>query len=174
MRTLLAAWLGSLALAQSAHAEIIELLDNTKLNGSIVHYFEGVYSVDLSDGSRIKLPKEKIKQIRFELPPPRPELSAPEKTFEIWRKALSAGDIDAAVDCYSLMYQGMVLNDFTSTGTEGLKAMREEMAKTKFTVKNTSTKGDTATLKVTRSLGDDVSTAEIFFVKENGEWKMRP
>ena len=43
-----------------------------------------------------------------------------------------------------------------------------------FTIKNTTTKGDAATLKITRALGDDVQTAEISFVKENGEWKMRP
>lgn len=174
MRSHLAALLLSLLIAAPARAEIIELLDNTKLTGTIVHYFEGVYSIDLPDGTRLKLPKEKIKQIRFDLPAPRAEFSSPDKTFERWRKSLGAGEVEAAVDCYALMYQGMVLAEMTDAGAEGLKAMREEMSKTKFTIKSTTTKGDTATLKVTRSYGDDVSTAEIVFVKENGEWKMRP
>lgn len=157
-----------------ASAEVIELIDSTKLSGSIIHYFDGVYTIETSDGNRLKLPKEKIKQIIYELPPPRPEFSTPEKSFELWRKALVAGDLEAAVDCYSLLYQGMVMAQFTEAGTEGLKQMKAEMAKTKFTIKSTNTKGDTATLKVQRSYGDDVQTAEIFFVKENGEWKMRP
>lgn len=156
-----------------AAAEIIQLLDNTKMSGTIIHYFEGVYSIDLADGTRVKIPREKIKQISYELPAPRAEFSTPEKTFELWRKALSKGDLEAAVDCYALMYQGMVMSQMTEAGSDGLKAMKEEMAKTKFTIKSTSTKGEVATLKVTRSYGDDVQTAEVAFVKENGEWKMR-
>jgi hypothetical protein len=162
------------AYAAPASAEIIQLLDGTKLSGTIVHCFEGVYTIDTSDGNRVKLPKEKIKSITFELPPPRAEFSTPEKTFEIWRKALTHGDIEAAIDCYALMYQGMVMSQMTDAGPDGIKAMKGEMAKTKFTIKNTSTKGETALLKVTRSYGEDVQTAEIAFVKENGEWKMRP
>jgi hypothetical protein len=157
-----------------AHAEIIELIDNTKISGAIVHFYDGVYTIETSDGGKLKLPKEKIKQIIYELPPPRPAFSTPEKTFELWRKALVSGDLEAAVDCYALLYQGMVMGEFSQAGTEGLKAMKTEMTKTKFTIKSTTTKGDTSTLKVVRSFGDDVQTAEIFFVKENGEWKMRP
>jgi hypothetical protein len=157
-----------------ASAEIIELVDNTKMSGSIIHYYDGVYTIETADGSKVKLPKEKIKQIIYELPPARAEFSTPDKTFEIWRKALSTGDLEAAVDCYSLMYQGMVMDEFSQAGTEGLKAMKTEMSKTKFTIKSTTTKGDTSTLKVVRSYGDDIQTAEILFVKENGEWKMRP
>jgi hypothetical protein len=161
-------------LATSASAEIIELVDNTKMSGSIVHYYDGVYTIETPDGAKLKLPKEKIKQIIYELPPARPEFATPEKTFERWRKALTSGDLETAVDCYSLLYQGMVTDEFSQAGTEGMKTMKAEMSKTKFTIKNTTTKGDTATLKVVRSYGDDVQTAEILFVKENGEWKMRP
>lgn len=163
-----------LAYASPASGEIIELLDGTKINGTIVHYFEGVYSIDVPEGERIKIPKEKIKKILFELPPPRAAFSTPEKTFNVWKKAMEEGDIDAAVDCYALMYQGMVFGEMASLGTDGLKAMKEEIKKTKFTIKNTTTRGNTALLKVTRSYGDDVQTAEISFIKENGEWKMKP
>jgi hypothetical protein len=161
-------------LAAPASAEIIELVDSTKMSGAIIHYYDGVYTIETPDGAKLKLPKEKIKQIIYELPPPRAAFATPEKTFEIWRKALTTGDLEAAVDCYSLLYQGMVMDEFSQTGTEGMKAMKAEMSKTKFTIKSTTTKGDTATLKVVRSYSDDVQTAEILFVKENGEWKMRP
>jgi hypothetical protein len=171
-------WLGLVLacslLANAASAEVVELLDGTKMAGTIIHYFEGVYTIDMPDGARVKLPKEKIKSIRFELPPPRAEFSTPEKTFDVWKKAISGGNLEAAVDCYALMYQGVVAEEMSGAGADGIKAMKEEMAKTKFTIKETKTKGDTATLKVVRAYGDDVQTAELSFVKENGEWKMRP
>src|SRR5262245_6711639 len=103
------------AYALPASGEIIQLIDGTKVSGTIVHYFDGVYSIDTADG-RIKIPKEKIKLISFELPPPRAEFSTPEKAFEVWRKAMVAGNLEAAVDCYALMYQGMILSSLTDAG----------------------------------------------------------
>ena len=90
-----------------AQAEVIELLDKTKLNAKIVHYYDGVYTVDVG-GQTQKLPKEKIRSIGFQLPPPRAEFSSPEKTFDRWRKALADGAMDRVIDCYALMYQGML------------------------------------------------------------------
>ena len=73
-----------------ARAEVIELVDKTKMNGKIVHFYDGVYTVE-ANGQTVKLPKDKIRSISFQLPPSRPEFSTPEKTFERWRKALSEG-----------------------------------------------------------------------------------
>ena len=50
------------ALASPARAEIVELLDKTKLNAKIIHYFDGVYTLE-TGGNTIKLPREKIKSI---------------------------------------------------------------------------------------------------------------
>ena len=44
----------------------------------------------------------------------------------------------------------------------------------KFTLKGSSAKGDTTTLKVLRQRGDESETHDIAFVRENGEWKMLP
>ncbi len=52
--------------------------------------------------------------------------------------------------------------------------MQKEIEGTKFEIKGTSTKGETAMLKVQRQKGDETETGEIAFVKENGEWKMLP
>jgi hypothetical protein len=52
--------------------------------------------------------------------------------------------------------------------------MQKEFEGTKFQIKGSSTKGETATLKVTRQKGDESDTGDIAFVKENGEWKMLP
>jgi hypothetical protein len=161
-----------ITLGAPAHAEVIELLDKTKMTGKIVHYYDGVYSVD-SQGQTVKIPKEKIKSITFQMPAPRPEFSTPEKTFERWRKALGEGSLEKVVECYALMFQGMLAMQVGQV-SDGLKKMQKEVEGTKFTLKGSSVKGDNATLKVTRQKGEDSETVDIPFVRENSEWKMLP
>jgi hypothetical protein len=160
------------AAARPAGAEVIELVDKTKMNAKIIHYYDGVYSVE-SQGNAVKIPKEKIRSITFQMPASRPEFSTPEKTFERWRKALGEGSLEKVVDCYALMFQGMLAMQFNQV-SDGLKKMQKEIEGTKFTLKGSSIKGDNATLKVTRQKGDDQETVDIPFVRENGEWKMLP
>ncbi|HXI56632.1 MAG TPA: DUF4878 domain-containing protein [Polyangia bacterium] len=165
-----------LVIAGSARAEVIELVDKTKMNAKIIHYYDGVYTVE-ANGQTVKLPKEKIRSVSFQLPPARPEFSTPEKTFERWRKALTEGAVDRVIDCYALMYQGMLATQMGLGGAqqaEGVKKMQKEVEGTKFQIKGSSIKGETASLKVQRQKGDDSDTGEIAFVKENGEWKMLP
>jgi hypothetical protein len=165
---------GVLAAGRRARAEVIELVDKTKLNAKIIHYYDGVYTVE-ANGQTMKLPKEKIRGITFQLPAARPEFSTPEKTFERWRKALSEGAAEKAIDCYALMYQGMLANQMSLGQADGgIKKMQKELEGTKFQIKGTSTKADTATLKVLRQKGDESDTGDIAFVRENGEWKMLP
>jgi hypothetical protein len=160
--------------AGPARAEIIELVDKTKLNARIVHFYDGVYSVE-ANGQTIKLPKEKIRSISFQLPVARPEFSTPEKTFERWRKALTEGASEKVIDCYALMYQGMLATQMgLGQADGGLKKMQKEIEGTKFQIKGSTSKGETATLKVLRQKGDESDTGEIAFVRENGEWKMLP
>ena len=150
---LFAAW------APAARAEVFELLDKTKMNGKLIHYYDGVFTVE-TQGQTVKVPKEKIKSVSFQLPPARAEFSTPEKTFERWRKALVEGNVEKVIDCYALMYQGMLATQM-GQATEGLKKMQK-------------VKGETATLKVTRQKGDESDTGDVVFVRENGEWKMLP
>jgi hypothetical protein len=154
------------ATALPASAEVIQLVDK------IIHYYDGVYSVE-TQGGTIKIPKEKIRSITFQMPAPRAEFSTPEKTFERWRKALAEGSLDKVVDCYALMFQGMLAMQLNQV-SDGLKKMQKEIEGTKFTLKGASIKGDNATLKVTRQKGDDQETVDIPFVHENNEWKMLP
>ena len=172
MKAVLAAVL-ALAFASQARAEVIELVDKTKISGKIVHYYDGIYSVE-TQGQTMKIPREKIRNISFQLPPTRAEFSSAEKTFDRWRKALVDGDLEKAIDCYALMYQGMLASHLGGQASDGIKQMKKEIEGTKFTVKGSSTKGDTATLKVLRQKGEDSETGEIAFVRENGEWKMLP
>ena len=161
-----------LGASRAARAEIIELLDKTKMTVKIVHYYDGVYSVE-SQGQTVKIPKEKIKSITFQMPAPRSEFSTPEKTFERWRKALGEGNIEKVIDCYALMFQGMLAMQVGQV-EGGLKKMQKEVEGTKFTLKGSSIKGESATLKVTRQKGEESETVDIPFVRENSEWKMLP
>jgi hypothetical protein len=167
--------LAALALgAGLARAETIELVDKTKLNAKIIHYYDGVFTVE-TNGQTMKLPREKIRTIGFQTPPARPEFSSPEKTFERWRKALVEGAAERVIDCYALMYQGMLASQMGLGQTQdGIKKMQKEIEGTKFQIKESKTKGDSATLKVLRQKGDESDTGEIAFVRENGEWKMLP
>ena len=166
--------LATLALPGAARGEVIELIDKTKMSGKIVHYYDGVYSIE-TNNQTVKLPREKIRSITFQLPPARPEFASPEKTFERWRKAMNEGAAEKIVDCYALMYQGVLATQMgLGLGAEGLKKMQKEIEGTKFEIKGSSTKGETAMLKVRRQKGDDTDTGEIAFIKENGEWKMLP
>lgn len=166
--------LGLMALvwAAPAGAEVIELLDKTKLSAKIIHYYDGVYTVEVA-GQTQKVPRDKIRSISFTLPPARPEFSTPEKTFERWRKALVEGATDRVIDCYALMYQGLLASQMGQAG-DALKKMQKEVEGTKFQIKGSSTKGETATLKVQRQKGEDSDTGEVAFIRENGEWKMLP
>ena len=164
----------ALALPAPARAEVIELLDKTKMTGKIIHYYDGVYTVE-TNNQTLKLPREKIRSISFQLPPARPEFSTPEKTFDRWRKAMTDGAAERLVDCYALMYQGVLATQMgLGKESDGFKKMQKEVEGTKFKIKGTSTKGETAMLKVERKKGDETETGEVAFVKENGEWKMLP
>jgi hypothetical protein len=160
------------ALNRPARAEVIELIDKTKMTGKILHYYDGVYSVE-SQGQAVKIPREKIKAITFQMPAPRPEFGTPEKTFERWRKSLVEGSLDKVIDCYALVFQGMLAMQLGQVN-DGLKKMQKEIEGTKFTLKGSSIKGESATLKVERKKGEEAETVDIPFVRENSEWKMLP
>ena len=158
----------------TARAEVIELLDKTKMNAKVVHYYDGVYTIE-TNGQTVKLPRDKIRSISFQLPPARAEFSTPEKTFERWNKALAEGSVDRAIDCYALVYQGMLAKQMgLGEAGGGLKRLQKEIEGTKFQIKGSSVKGDVATLKVLRQKGEESDTGEIAFTRENGEWKMLP
>jgi hypothetical protein len=163
----------TLALATPARAEVIQLLDNTQLNAKILHYYDGTFAVETADGHKLELPTTKIKSITFKLPPARAEFSTPEKTFARYKDALLKNDFPKVIDCYALMYQGMLAAQMNQSGDE-LKKMQKEVEGMKFEIKASKISGASATLKVQRSKGEDVETAEIHLVLENGEWKMTP
>jgi hypothetical protein len=163
-----------LAAPIAARAEIIQLLDNTQVAGKILHFYDGIFQIETSGGQKIDLPTTKIKAITFKLPPARAEFSTPEKTFNRYKDAMLKGDLAKVVDCYALMFQGMLAQQLESGGADELKKMQREFDGMKFEIKGSKVTGQTAMLKVARTKGDDTQTTEIRLVLENGEWKMTP
>jgi hypothetical protein len=163
-----------IGLAQPARAEVIQLIDNTQVSGKIVHYYDGTFAVETSDGQKVELPTSKIKTITFKLPPARAEFSSPEKTFARYKDALVKNDINKLIDCYALMYQGVMAAELGRTTDEQRKKIQSEIAGTKLEIKSQKVTGSSATLKVQRAKGDEVETADLHMVLENGEWKLTP
>ncbi len=162
-----------LALAPAAaRAEVFQLLDNTQVAGRLLHYDEGVFHVELASGQKVELPLGKVKSISFKLPPARAEFSTPEKTFNRYKDALQKSDFQRVVDCYALMYQGLMGAQLGQASPDELKKMQKEVEGVKFEIKGSKISGGQATLKVQRSRGDDVETSDVRLVLENGEWKM--
>src|SRR5947207_3000264 len=106
MRTL--ALCSLVLVAAPARAEVFQLLDNTQVAGKILHFYDGVFSVEIAGGQKVELPMAKLKSVTFKLPPPRAELSTPEKTFARYKEALAKNDMQKVIDCYALMYQGVL------------------------------------------------------------------
>jgi hypothetical protein len=155
-----------------ARAEVFQLLDNTQVAGRLLHYYEGVFHVELASGQKIELPLGKVKHITFKLPAARAEFSTPEKTFNRYKDALIKSDFQRVVDCYALMYQGMMGSQLGQASPDELKKMQKEVEGVKFEIKGSKITGQQATLKVQRTRGDDVETSDVRLVLENGEWKM--
>ncbi len=163
-----------LIFSYTAKAEIITLLDDSKIYGKIIHYFDGVLTIRSSDDVDLKLPAEKIKRIDFELPKPDPAFSKPQKTFQRYREALAKGDFEKLIDCFALQYQTMMMHQIGSMTLEDVNNMRQAVTKTRFKVISTRFKKNMAFMTVAQTHGDETARAEIQFVRENGEWKMIP
>ncbi len=167
-----AAFAAILARPICARAEVFQLLDSTQVSGKLLHYYDGTFHVELATGQKIELPLGKVKSVTFKLPPARPEFSTPEKTFNRYKDALVKSDMPRVVDCYALMYQGMMGAQLTSASPDEMKKMQKEVEGTKFEIKGSKITGAQAVLKVQRTRGDDVETSDVRLVLENGEWKM--
>lgn len=153
--------------------EIIHLIDKTKLVAKLLHYYDGMLTIKLPNGTKMKLPGSKVHRIQFKLPKARPQYSTPKKTFELMRKAALKGDLESYVAAHSTYYQ-MYLNHqvMMHTPKKFTKRLKKEWGDIQLEVMGVKTKGGTAVMKVSRSKGTDSQEGELRFVKENNEWKM--
>lgn len=157
----------------SAGDQIIRLLDNTQIVGTLLHYYDGLATVELPNKTRMRLPITKIKAIQFKLPKPRAALSTPAKSFKRLRQAALKGDLETYVDTHSTYYQ-MILNHQVQMATPGkfVKQLKDEWGNVQLEVVDTKIEGSVAVMKVRRRKGGESQEGELRFVKENNEWKM--
>ena len=153
--------------------EVVHLLDKTKIVGKFLHYFDGMATIQLPNGTKLRLPQNKIRQIQFKLPKPRTSLSTPAKSFKRLRTAALKGDLETYVDMHSTYYQ-MVLNHQVQIATPNkfVKQLKKEWGKARLEILSTKVDGAMAVLKVRRHEGGQSQDGELRFVKENKEWKM--
>lgn len=175
--TVLALTLPLLATAD-AHAapaadEIVELLDKTRIVGKVLHYYDGLLTIALPTGAKMRLPVAKVRAIKFKLPKPRAALSTPEKAFKRLRAAALRGDIAQYIDCHSTYYQ-MVLNHQVALNTAAkfARQLKKQWGEVQLKVVSTQRKGNIATMRVRSQKGSQTQDGEFRFVRENGEWKM--
>ena len=156
-----------------AGAEVIQLLDKTKIVGKLLHYYDGVLTIELPNKTRMKLPANKVRQVKFKLPKPRAAFSSPKKAFDRMRQAALKGDLAGYVDCHSAYYQMFLHHQVEMMGhAKFIKRLKKEWGNVQLEIKGTKVKGDTAVLTVRRRQGTQSQDGELRFVKENKEWKM--
>jgi hypothetical protein len=161
-------------LSNTAQAEeSVELIDKTRIVGQVVHYYDGVLTLRLANGSKMKLPAHKVRSIRFKLPSPRAALSSPKKAFQRLRRAALRGDIATYIDGHSTYYQ-MALGHRIALGkkAEFKKQLKRQWGEIQLKIVGTKVKGGMATMRIRSSKDGKSQTGEVHFVKENGEWKM--
>jgi C-terminal processing protease CtpA/Prc len=174
MRWMLLSTLALLAPARAvAGDQIIRLLDNTTIVGTLLHYYDGLATIELPNQTRMRLPVAKVKAIEFKLPKPRAELSTPAKSFKRLREAALKGDLDTYVDTHSTYYQ-MILNHQIQMASTAkfVKQLKTEWGSVQLEVVDTKIEGGVAVMKVRRHKGGESQEGELRFVKENNEWKM--
>lgn len=172
-----AVFAGTVSAAPDARAEVVQLLDDTRIYGTVLHYYDGELTVETAGGTRVKLPTEKVKSIRFKLPKPRPEFSSPRKTFNRWKQTLLKGDLQAHIGCYAMMYQMMMTNMMGAMSKDEFQKMIAGHKRTRYEIRGVRRKGkNMAFLKVAARLPGSrrAQMGELLFVRENGEWKLVP
>lgn len=152
----------------------VRLVDNTKIVGEVLHYYDGMLTLRLPNGSKMKLPQRKIKGITFKLPKPRAALSTPRKTFNRMRKAALRGDVATYIDSHSAYYQMYLSHRASMTSMKKFRRqLKKEWGEAQLVVVSTKVDGRMATMHVRRrTKGHDAQQGEFRFVKENNEWKM--
>ncbi|MFH1706955.1 MAG: hypothetical protein ABIF71_03440 [Planctomycetota bacterium] len=161
-----------LAAAGAAWGEVVELVDGTRMSGTIVHAYGNAIELKGEGGEVLVLHLDKVRAIAFTRVQPRPEPASPEKTFAYYTEQVRQGKIVETIGCFRLMYQKMMAEQIAGMREADRAQMQEEMVKTDYVIGEAAVTGLTAKLKVTRKAGGEEEAAEIPFVKEEGEWRM--
>ncbi|MBK8480296.1 MAG: hypothetical protein IPL40_03835 [Proteobacteria bacterium] len=153
--------------------DAVELLDKTRLIGQLVHFYEGMLTLRLPNGTLLHLPREKVARIALQLPKPRAEFATPVKAFAQLRAAGIRGDLEAYIDAHSAYYQMFLGQQVAQATPEKFRAqLKQEWSNVQLEIVGTEIKGESAVLKIRRGGDAKGDEGELRFLKENSEWKM--
>ncbi|MCK5799425.1 MAG: hypothetical protein KAI47_19675 [Deltaproteobacteria bacterium] len=157
----------------AAADEVIELLDHTRIVGKLLHYYDGMLTIKLPTGAKMRLPAAKVRRLQFKLPKPRSILSTPRKTFQRLRRTALRGDLQGYIDSHSTYYQ-MVLNQQVAMAKPRKFAaqLKKQWGEVQLKIVSVKVKGAVATMRVRSTKDGQARDGEFRFVRENGEWKM--
>ena len=143
--------------------------------------------MEMEDGEKMVLHKDKIKSIEFDntVSAPQasqedskikadPEFASPIKTFLYWKEAAIKGDLEKMAECFAASAKSDQLKQLKSFSKKQIRDMRSETKKTKFTLSQPLIDGNQAYLMVTRERKGAKSKQAIEFAKEGPNWKMVP
>jgi hypothetical protein len=181
-------------------AENVELSTGEVLEGKLLNFPKDV-TVELSDGTKKTIPYLGINSIYKDAAPQQftpflkdkkdkksldkvdkdfEDLDAtkglyatPGNTFQTWKKAALAGDIDGMVDCYVETRKGDVKKDLKKLSKKTREEMKLSIAQTLFTPSTPYYQGEFAIMEVTWAKGLASQTQTLKFVIENNkDWKI--
>jgi len=175
-------------------AETVFLKTGDTLEGTIQQMTSDQVTLSLPGGSTRKIPKSQISRIEFgstrsaEKPSPSPPVTEPNflstltkpeskygtpaATFELWKTAAIAGDIDKMVDCYASFQQKEIRKQLKDLPKDAREKMRSTTARTQFTPAKPFYQGDRALLEITWQSGLQSDTQVLQFVLEKNHWKL--
>ena len=118
----------------------------------LIKYFKKEYGID--DIDSIEKPDERF--------------SSPEKTWELFRSSLLAGDIELANKCLMPKYREKHDSMRKAIGDDKMKRMVEEMRPIQKIIKEDGR----AKYRIKRKIGNQDITFYIYFVEVFGKWKI--
>jgi hypothetical protein len=173
-------------LALSASASTIDETSEKAMNAYLSKYPDSYYSLILGsafykyykengivDKERALLKElQKIaKKRRMELVlGPDSRFSSPEKTFDIYKKALIEGNVEGIAECYVLGEDIKMKQLFSAIGKEKTREIGSEMG----AIQRITGNEQTTKYRILRKENGQDITYYIIFYNIDGEWKMEP
>ena len=173
-------------------AETVFLKSGEIVEGTIRSYQADTLSIAQPNGQIRKIPKAEIVKLEFQKEAPllKPSQEAPKtflnalptkelskfqtpgQTFQTWRKAAIAGDIDGMVDCFASFRRDTVRKELKAIPKDQREQMKRTTAMTEFAPTEPLYQGDRAVLDVTWRLGLQSDDQVLQFFLEKNDWKI--
>jgi hypothetical protein len=99
---------------------------------------------------------------------PDPIFSSPEKTWGVYKKALSTYDLDLAIRCHAVNTREKYKNILTALGPDKIK----EMVKNMNSLERISGDMNSAEYRLERKENSQMITYMVYFSNYFGEWKI--